>query len=75
MRVDVHTHVWPDRIAEAVLESMTSVVGFEAIAVNTVDGIKAHMRASGVDKSVVLGVVDRPDQVDKGQQLADFHSG
>ena len=63
MRVDVHTHVWPDRIAEAVLESMTSVVGFEAIAVNTVDGIKAHMCASGVDKSVVLGLVERPDQV------------
>ena len=63
MRVDVHAHVWPDRIAEAVLRSMNSVVGFEAIAANTVDGIKAHMRASGVDKSVVLGIVDRPDQV------------
>ena len=63
MRVDVHTHVWPDRIADAVLQSMSSVVGFEAVAANTVDGIKAHMRASGVDKSVVLGIVDRPDQV------------
>ena len=63
MRVDVHTHVWPDRIAEAVLQSMSYGFGFEAVAANTVDGIKAHMRASGVDKSVVLGVVDRPDQV------------
>ena len=63
MRVDVHTHVWPDRIAEAVLQSMNAGFGFEAIAANTVDGIKTHMRASGIDKSVVLGVVDRPDQV------------
>ena len=63
MRVDVHTHVWPDRIAEAVLNSMTKDLGFEAVSSNTVDGIKAHMRASGVDKSIVLGVVDRPDQV------------
>ena len=63
MRVDVHTHVWPDRIAEAVLDSMTKDLGFEAVSSNTVAGIKAHMRASGVDKSIVLGVVDRPDQV------------
>ena len=63
MRVDVHTHVWPDRIAETVMDSMTKDLGFEAISTNTVDGIKAHMRISGVDKSIVLGVVDRPDQV------------
>ena len=38
-------------------------MGFEPIAVNTVDGIKAHMEASGVDKSIVLGVAARADQV------------
>ena len=63
MRVDVHTHIWPDRIAEAVLQSMSRDLGFQAVAGNTVDGIKAHMRASGVDRSIVLGVVDRADQV------------
>ena len=63
MRVDVHTHVWPERIAEVVLQSMTRDLGFEAIAANTVDGLKAHMRASGVDKSIVLGIVERADQV------------
>lgn len=63
MRVDVHTHVWPDKIAGMVLQSMTRDLGFQAIAANTVDGIKAHMRESGVDKSIVLGVVERPDQV------------
>lgn len=63
MRVDVHTHAWPDRIAEAVLESMVRTFGFEPVSTNTVDGVKAHMRESGVDKSIVLGVVDRADQV------------
>ena len=63
MRVDVHTHVWPERIAEVVLQSMTRDLGFEAIAANTVEGLKAHMRASGVDKSIVLGIVERADQV------------
>ena len=63
MKVDVHTHIWPDRIAEAASESMTRTVGLEAIAPNTIAGIKAHMADSGVDKSIVLGVVERADQV------------
>ncbi len=63
MKVDVHTHIWPDRIAAATLESMTRTVGLESIAPNTIAGIKAHMADSGVDKSIVLGVVERADQV------------
>ena len=59
MRIDVHTHIWPDRIAPAVLDNMTNTFGYPAVGINTVDGIKEHMRASGVDKSVVLGVVER----------------
>ena len=63
MRVDVHTHIWPDRIAPAVLENMVGTFGYPAVGINTVDGIKEHMRASGVDKSVVLGVVERLDHL------------
>ena len=63
MRVDVHTHVWPDKIADVVLQSMARDMGFPAVAGNTVDSIKSHMRDSGVDKSVVLGVVQRANQV------------
>ena len=63
MRIDIHTHISPDRIAAPVLEGMTETFGYPAVGVNTVDGIKLHMRASGVDKSVVLGVVDRVEHV------------
>ena len=63
MGVEVHTQVWTDRTAEAVLQSMSARFGLAAIAANTVDGIKTHMRASWVDRPVVLGLVDRPDQV------------
>ena len=63
MRIDVHTHIWPERIADTVLDSMVRDMGLDAVGVNTVEGVKAHMRESGVDKSVVLGVVERPDQV------------
>ena len=63
MRVDVHTHVWPERIAGVVLESLEDQLGIQAIAPNTVASLKTHMRESGVDKSIVLGVVERADQV------------
>ena len=63
MRIDVHTHVWPDRIAGVVLESMAGDFGYEPVAAGTVDAVKAHMRASGVDKSIVLGVTERAGQV------------
>ena len=65
MRVDVHTHVWPDRIADAVAENMEADLGFTPIAANTVAGIKAHMADAGVDKSIVLGVAARADQVSR----------
>ena len=63
MRVDVHTHVWPERIAETVRQLTAGPMKLEMAFRNTVDGIKAHMRDSGVEKSVVLGIVERADQV------------
>ena len=63
MRVDVHTHVWPERIAETVRQLTAGPMKLEMAFRKTVDGIKAHMRESGVDKSVVLGIVERADQV------------
>ena len=65
MRIDVHTHVWPEKIAEATLEAMARDSGFEAVSANTVAGLKAHMAESGVDKSLVLGITERPDQVSR----------
>ena len=63
MRVDVHTHVYPDRIAGVITQIMERDFGYDAVSPGTVDGIKSHMRASGVDKSIVLGVTERVDQV------------
>ena len=63
MRVDVHTHVYPDRIAEVITQIMSRDFGYDAVTSATVDAIKTHMRESGVDKSIVLGVTERVDQV------------
>ena len=70
MRIDIHTHISPNRIAAPVLEGMTATFGYPAVGTNTVDGIKAHMRASGVDKSVVLGVVERLARESQGVIMA-----
>ena len=63
MRIDVHTHVWPDRIAGVVLENMAGDFGYQPVSTGTVAAVEAHMAASGVDKSIVLGVTERADQV------------
>ncbi len=54
MRVDVHTHVRPEKIAGAVLQSMVRDFKYPPVGEGTLDGIKAHMRESGVDKSIGL---------------------
>ena len=65
MRVDVHTHIWPEKIADVVLQAMVRDFKYEPVGRGTLNGIKAHMRESGVDKSIVLGVAERADQVRK----------
>ena len=63
MRVDVHTHVWPDAIAPIVEKHATCDLKLDMPLPNTVSGLKAHMEDSGWDKSVVVGIAERPDQV------------
>ena len=63
MRVDVHTHVWPDTIAPIVEKHATCDLKLDMPLPNTVSGLKAHMVDSGWDKSVVVGIAERPDQV------------
>ena len=63
MRVDVHTHVWPETIAKTVERHATGVLHLDMPFDNTVPGLKSHMNDSGFDKSVVMGISERPDQV------------
>lgn len=63
MRVDVHTHVWPDAIAPIVERHATCDLKLDMPLPNTVAGLKAHMEDSGWDKSVVVGIAERPNQV------------
>ncbi|GIS95266.1 MAG: hypothetical protein CM1200mP22_25030 [Dehalococcoidia bacterium] len=53
MRIDVHTTFSRQDCCPS-LEGMTETFGTGPVGINTVDGIKSHMKASGVDKSVYL---------------------
>lgn len=63
MIIDVHTHVWPDKIAERAMGGRQH--GLAPVGDGKVSGLAASMRRSGVDRSVIFGIGERADMVEK----------
>lgn len=63
MIIDAHTHVWPDKVAHRALAG--NGTGFEHVGDGTLTGLRASMAASGVDRSVILGVANSANAVEK----------
>lgn len=63
MIIDAHTHVWPDKVAHRALSGNNT--GFDHVGDGTLAGLRASMAASGVDRSVVLGVANDAAAVEK----------
>ena len=63
MVIDFHTHCFADSIAKNAIPVLEDGCGVKAVHDGTADGLKAHMHACGVDKSVVLPVATKPSQV------------
>jgi predicted TIM-barrel fold metal-dependent hydrolase len=61
--VDVHTHVWPDRIAKQAIGGREH--SLDPVGDGTVSGLLAEMDRSGIDRSVIFGIAERPDLVEK----------
>lgn len=65
MIIDVHNHIWPDKIAPKIMDFFRQQdIGFDPIAPCTLSGLLQNMEETGVDKCVVLDVALRPDQVE-----------
>ncbi|MCA5964652.1 hypothetical protein LC724_36370 [Blautia sp. RD014234] len=62
MIIDFHTHIFPDKIAGATIEKLSKASDSPAYTDGTKDGLKRSMEESGVDISVVLPVVTKPQQ-------------
>jgi hypothetical protein len=66
MVIDVHTHTFPDAMAERVLQKLTGKcrVPITPVADGTVSGLLAQMRAENVDYAVVCPIATKPSQFD-----------
>ena len=60
--IDVHTHAWPDRVAERALAG--SFDDLERFGDGKVDSLLAKMDAAGIDRAVNLGVAPTPEYVE-----------
>lgn len=63
MKIDFHTHVWPDRVAHSTVSAVCRRSGIEASSDGTLEGLKRSMAAAGIDLSVVAAVATKPEQV------------
>lgn len=63
MIIDAHTHVWPDKVARRALSA--NGTGFEHVGDGTLGGLRTTMAATGVDRSIVLGVANTASAVEK----------
>ncbi len=64
MVIDFHTHIFPDRIAEATISMLSQKAGFKPYLDGRADSLIASMKNSGVDKSVLLPALTAPKQFD-----------
>lgn len=68
MIIDGHAHVYPDRVARKALAG--SPADLKRFGDGTVGSLTEVMAASGVDRSVCLGVANTPDRVDNANRFA-----
>lgn len=63
MVIDFHTHIFPDKIAQAALPKLSKASGgVEPCGLATVSSMTDVMKNSGVDKAVFLSIATNPKQ-------------
>ena len=62
MIIDFHTHIFPEKIADRAMSTLSASSGFLAVSNGTLNGLKNSMKEAGVDKSVVLGIATNAHQ-------------
>ncbi|MBR5914584.1 MAG: amidohydrolase [Selenomonadaceae bacterium] len=65
MVIDIHTHIFPDKIAESTLDKLRGKSHSKTFTDGTLYGLMASMKKFGVDVSVILPVATKPEQVIK----------
>jgi uncharacterized protein len=68
MKIDFHTHVYPDHIALQTVLAVCERSRIDAYTDGTLEGLKRSMAAAGIDLSVVAAVATKPEQVESIQR-------
>ena len=72
MIIDFHTHVFPDTIAKTTIEMLEQRSGVKASTDGTLNDLVRSMECNGVDVSVLLPVVTKPQQFESINKFAQF---
>ena len=70
MVIDIHTHIFPDKIAAEVIEKLSRTSRARYFSDGTLNGLLNSMKNFGIDVSVVLPVATAPRQVVKINDFA-----
>jgi predicted TIM-barrel fold metal-dependent hydrolase len=62
--LDFHNHIFPEKIATRVIDSLQKEKGFHPYGTGTVSGLKEEMRISGVRTCLTLAVATSPSLVE-----------
>ncbi len=62
MVIDLHTHIFPAKIAGKTIEKLEGLSGLRAATDGTLEGLQASMEEAGVRASVVMPVITKPEQ-------------
>lgn len=65
MIIDMHTHIFPDKISAAVIEKLSRTSRTPAFTDGTLNGLKKSMDAAQINFSVILPVATNTAQVEK----------
>lgn len=70
MIVDFHTHIFPEKIAARTIEKLENIANVRAFTDGKESSLVASMEEAGVDVSIVLPVVTRPEQFNTVNEFA-----
>ena len=65
MIIDIHTHIFPNKMAANVIDKLSRTSRTLAFTDGTVESLINSMKNSGVDISIILPVATNPHQVEK----------
>ena len=65
MIIDMHTHIFPEKMSEYVIEKLSRASRTKYFSDGTINGLKKSMDAAQINFSVILPVATTPKQVEK----------